>query len=128
MTRKELREATAKAVNALSRRDLLEQFGISRVSELTGLDSVGLPVYTCVRALSNTVSIHAGKGLDNAASRAGAILEGIEFEVSEHPVGDWTLAREIDLKPDTFVPLDECFPTRSSVLNGFTPRWRGRTS
>jgi len=121
MTRKELREQAASAINALSRKELLHQFGISRVSELTGLDSAGLPVYTCVRALSETVSIHAGKGLDAPSSRAGAILEGIEFEVAEHPVGDWQIARAIDLAPNSYAPLDECFPTRSSVLNNLTP-------
>lgn len=121
VSRKALREATASAVNALSRQELLHQFGISRVAELTGLDSAGLPVYTCVRALSETVSIHAGKGLDKESSRAGAILEGIEFEVSEHPRGDWQIARSVDLEPGSFVPLDECFPTRSSVLNNLTP-------
>jgi YcaO-like protein with predicted kinase domain len=121
MTRTELRLKTAESVNALSRKELLEQFGISRVSELTGLDNAGLPVYTCVRALSGTVSIHSGKGLTRAFSRCGAIMEAIEFEVGEHPVGDWTLARAIDLKPESFLPLDECFPTRSSILNNLTP-------
>jgi ribosomal protein S12 methylthiotransferase accessory factor len=121
MTRKELREGVAQAINSLSRTELLQQFGISRVSELTGLDNAWLPVYTCVRALSATVSIHAGKGLDRLSSRAGAILEAIEFEVSEHPYGDWQIARAADLPPDTYVPLDECFPARSSVLNQLTP-------
>ena len=121
MTRKELREATAKAINALSRKELLEKFGISRVAELTGLDSAWLPVYTCVRALSETVSIHAGKGLERDFSRAGALLEAIEFEVAEHPYGDWQIARVTDLKPGTYVPLDECFPTRSAVVNDLTP-------
>ena len=121
MTRKEIREATAKAINALSRKELLEQFGISRVAELTGLDSAWLPVYTCVRALSETVSIHSGKGLEREFSRAGAILEAIEFEVAEHPKGDWHIVRAIDLPPESRVPLDECFPTRSSVVNDLTP-------
>jgi YcaO-like protein with predicted kinase domain len=121
ISRKELRKATAQAVNALSRKELLEQFRVSRVSELTGLDNAWLPVYTCVRALSETVSIHAGKGLDRLSSRAGALLEAIEFEVAENPVGDWQIARSRDLPPDSYVPLDECFPARSSVLNELTP-------
>ena len=121
MTRKELREGVVAAVNSLSRKELLHQFGISRVADLTGLDSASLPVYTCVRALSETVSIHSGKGLDGPSSRAGAILEAIEFEVGEHPVGDWQIARAGDLPSDSYVPLDECFPTRSSVLNNLTP-------
>ena len=125
MTRKELRERTAAAVNSLSRRELLQQFGISRVSELTGLDNAWLPVYTCVRALSETVSIHAGKGLDGPSSRAGAILEGIEFEVAEHPYGGMAdVARRL-----TFIqalmcppppPLDDRFPARASAWNQFT--------
>lgn len=120
-TRTALREATAQAVNALSRKELLEQFGISRVAMLTGLDNVGLPVYTCVRGLSETVSIHAGKGLDPAFSRAGAILEAIEFEVAEHPSGDCMIARAIDIPEEERLPLDECFPTRSCVMNELTP-------
>ena len=121
MTRKELRESVAQAINGLSRQELLQQFGISRVSELTGLDNAWLPVYTCVRAISDTVSIHAGKGLDRASSRAGAILEGIEFDVAGNPTGDWRIARAADLPPGSYVPLDECFPTRSSILNQLTP-------
>jgi len=120
-SRKALREGVAQAVNALSRKELLQQFGISRVSELTGLDNAWLPVYTCVRALSETVSIHAGKGLERAASRAGAILEAIEFEVAEHPTGRHIIARVKDLTPGSYVPLDECFPTRSSIVNDLTP-------
>jgi YcaO-like protein with predicted kinase domain len=121
MTRKALREATAQAVNALSRRELFENFGISRVADLTGLDNVGLPTHTCVRALSETVSIHAGKGIEPSYSRAGAILEAIEFEVGEHPVGPYRIARAIELPQEERLPLEACFPTRSSVLNDFTP-------
>jgi YcaO-like protein with predicted kinase domain len=121
VTRKALREATAKAVNALSRKELLEQFGISRVADLTSLDNVGLPTHTCVRALSETVSIHAGKGLERAYSRAGAILEAIEFEVAEHPVGPFRIAPAIALPEEERLPLEDCFPTRSSIVNELTP-------
>jgi ribosomal protein S12 methylthiotransferase accessory factor len=121
MTRKELREATAQAVIAVSRKDLLEQFGISRVADLTGLDAVGLPVHTCVRALSETVSIHAGKGLEPAYSRCGAIMEAIEFHAGEHPTGPFRVARAIELPEEERLPLEDCFPTRSSVLSELTP-------
>jgi YcaO-like protein with predicted kinase domain len=121
MTRKELREATAQAVNAMSRKDLLADFGISRVADLTGLDAVGLPVHSCVRALSETVSIHAGKGLEPAYSRCGAIMEAIEFHAAEHPTGPFRVARSIELPEEDRLPIDECFPTRSSVVNELTP-------
>jgi ribosomal protein S12 methylthiotransferase accessory factor len=120
-TRKELREATAKAVNALSRKELLEAFGISRIADLTGLDAVGLPTHTCVRALSETVSIHAGKGLEPSFSRCGAIMEAIEFHAGEHPTGPFRIARAIELPEEERLPLEDCFPTRSSIVNELTP-------
>lgn len=120
-TRKELREATAKAINGLSRSYLLENFGISRIADLTGLDAVGLPVYIAVRALSETVSIHAGKGLEPSYSRCGAIMEAIEFHAAENPTGPFRIARSIELPEEDHLPLEDCFPTRSSVVNELTP-------
>jgi ribosomal protein S12 methylthiotransferase accessory factor len=129
MTRSTLRQATAATVNALSRKELLEQFGISRVADLTGLDNVGLPTHTCVRALSEAVSIHAGKGLEHSYSRAGALLEAIEFELAEHPTGPCRIARSIDLPEEDHLPLEDCFPTRSTVLNELTPvAWEEATN
>jgi YcaO-like protein with predicted kinase domain len=129
MTRKALREATVATVNTLSRKELLEQFGISRMSDLTGLDNVGLPTYTCVRALAQAVSIHAGKGLEPSYSRAGAILEAIEFEISEHPSGPFRIAPAITIPEQDRLPLEDCFPTRSSVLNELMPvAWEEATN
>jgi YcaO-like protein with predicted kinase domain len=121
ISRKSLRENTVQAVNAVSRKDLLQEFGISRVADLTGLDAVGLPVHSCVRALSETVSIHAGKGLEHAYSRCGAIMEAIEFHAGEHPTGPFRIARAIELPEEERLPLEDCFPTRSSVVNELTP-------
>lgn len=120
MTRKELREATCAVVNAVNRPDLLNDFGISRVGDLTGLDAVGLPVHMAVRVLSKAVSIHAGKGLIPAYSRCGAIMEAIEFHVAERPAGPFRIASANQLPAQEHLALQDCFPTRSSVLNDFT--------
>jgi YcaO-like protein with predicted kinase domain len=120
-TRKALRQAVAEAINSLSRKQLLESFAISRIADLTGLDTIGLPVYSCTRVLSQTISIHSGKGLEKAAARAGAILEAIEFEVAEHPAGQFRIASANQLPEDDHLPLEDCFPSRSSVVNEFTP-------
>jgi ribosomal protein S12 methylthiotransferase accessory factor len=128
-TRKELRETTAKVVNGLSRAELLENFGISRVADLTGLDAIGLPVHTCVRALSESVSIHSGKGLEPSYSRCGAIMEAIEFHASEHPTGHFIVAPSISVPEEDHLPLEDCFPTRSSVVNELTPiAWEEATN
>jgi ribosomal protein S12 methylthiotransferase accessory factor len=119
-TRKELREATALAVNSLSKEQLLDNFAISRVAYLSGLDTIGLPVYSCSRVLSNTIAIHSGKGLTKSASRAGAILEAIEFEVGEPPRGEWKAGTGMQIPLEDRLPLEDCFPTRSSIVNDFT--------
>jgi ribosomal protein S12 methylthiotransferase accessory factor len=128
-TRTQIREETAALINGLSRRELLTEFAISRVAELTGLDAIGLPVYSCVRVLSDTISIHSGKGLEPYQSRCGAIMEAIEFEVAEHPIGEFRVARAIEIPAEDRLPLEDCFPTRSSTVNDFTPlAWEEATN
>lgn len=128
-TRKELRTETAKAINNLSRERLLKEFAISRVSEITGLDKVGVPVYTAARPLSKTIAVHSGKGIEREMARAGAILEAIEFEVAEHPHGPWRVASSIQLPEEEHLPVEECFPVRSSIVNDYTPiAWEEATN
>ena len=121
MKRSVLREKTAGIVNALSRKELLEKFAISRVADLTGLDRIGVPVYCCERVLSESIAIHSGKGLTAEASRAGTILEAIEFEAAEHPSGPYKVASALQIPADDRLPLEDCFPVRSSIVNDLTP-------
>ena len=128
-TRKELRQQTAELVNSLKRPELLKLFGISRVADITGLDKIGLPVYSCVRVLSDSVSIHAGKGLDQLMSRAGAIMEAIEFEVALKPKGAFKVARACEIKPEERMALEDCFPVRNSTVNELVPlAWEEMTN
>jgi len=124
-----LREALAEKINALSRSELLKAFAISRVADITGLDSIGVPVYTAVRPLSKTVAIQAGKGLTCKASRAGAIIEAIEFEAAEHPHGEAQIAQAFQLPEEERLELGDCFPARASTVNDFTPlAWEQATN
>jgi YcaO-like protein with predicted kinase domain len=63
----------------------LMQFGLARVADLTGLDTIGLPVYTACRPSGTAITISAGKGLTQVDAKAGAILESIEVWASENP-------------------------------------------
>lgn len=116
-TRLELRATCAEALNKLSKSELLEQFGISRVAYLSGLDNTGLPIYSTVRPLSKTIAIHCGKNFDATLARAGAIAEAIEFEVAEHPGGPFRVANSLQLPEEERLPLEDCFPVRASVVN-----------
>lgn len=116
-----MRAGVTEAVNRLSRTELMDKFGISRVAELTGLDTIGLPVYSCTRPLSQTISIHSGKGLEGEFARAGAILEAIEFAIAENPVGPFRIASASQLPDEDRLPLEDSFPARASAVNEFIP-------
>lgn len=59
---------------------LLPQAGITRVADITGLDRLGIPVFSCIRptAEGGAISVYNGKGATPVAARVSAIMEGIE--------------------------------------------------
>src|SRR5580658_317180 len=63
----------------------LMEWGITRAADITGLDTIGLPIYTACRPPGTSITISAGKGLTHVDSKAGAILEGVELWAAEHP-------------------------------------------
>lgn len=61
----------------------LRRFGITRVANVTGLDTVGIPVWMAVRPESRSLAVSQGKGVTHALARASAVMEGIEFHYAE---------------------------------------------
>lgn len=59
-------------------RPLLSEFGITRLSDITGLDRIGIPVSQAIRPMSRSLSVAQGKGLTPDAARVSAAMEGIE--------------------------------------------------
>ena len=57
-----------------------EQAGITRVADITDLDRLGIPVYSCIRpgAADGAISVYNGKGGTEEEARAAGIMEGIE--------------------------------------------------
>ena len=60
--------------------------GITRVARQTGLDRIGIPCFAAFRPNASTLSNSQGKGLDDDAARASAVMEAAEFAVAENPV------------------------------------------
>jgi len=60
--------------------DKLKIAGITRVTEITHLDRVGIPVFSAIRptAQGGGVSIYAGKGAEREQAKASAMMEGFE--------------------------------------------------
>jgi ribosomal protein S12 methylthiotransferase accessory factor len=73
------------------------QAGITRVSEITGLDHCGIPVGQCVRPDAISLCVDSGKGATAEAAMASAMMEGFERHVGETAVLDTVTARGLDV-------------------------------
>lgn len=69
---------------ALVRRDFA-RFGITRLGRITGLDTIGIPVWFATRPAARTLAVTQGKGLDDAAAQASAVMEAVEIATAEQP-------------------------------------------
>jgi len=56
----------------------LRRAGITRVAELTGLDTLGIPVFAAIRPMGKSLSTQQGKGIKQEAARVSAIMEAFE--------------------------------------------------
>ncbi len=67
-------------------RSLARSLGISRVTDITRLDCVGVPVFASIRpdAQPGSLCVNAGKGITVAEARAGAYMEAIEYAFAEY--------------------------------------------
>ena len=57
--------------------------GITRIAELTGLDTLGIPVFAAIRPLGKSLSTQQGKGLTREAARISALMESLETWTAE---------------------------------------------
>jgi ribosomal protein S12 methylthiotransferase accessory factor len=57
----------------------LPRFGITRIADVTGLDTLGVPVVMSVRPLATTLSVSQGKGQSIELARISAAMEAIEL-------------------------------------------------
>ena len=67
-------------------RSLAQSLGISRVTDITRLDCVGVPVFASIRpdAQPGSLCVNAGKGITVAEARVGAYMEAIEYAFAEY--------------------------------------------
>ncbi|HEY0481482.1 MAG TPA: YcaO-like family protein [Kofleriaceae bacterium] len=60
--------------------------GITRIAELTGLDTIGIPVFAAIRPMGRSLSTQQGKGTTALAARVSALMESLETWSAEHLV------------------------------------------
>jgi ribosomal protein S12 methylthiotransferase accessory factor len=103
---------------------LLQQMGITRLANVTGLDTIGIPVVMSVRPLSRSLSVSQGKGLDLVSAKVSAAMESIEGYHAERITGPLHLASYDELRRSQVVveprqlPLSDrrCFQTGLPLL------------
>ena len=57
----------------------MTEVGITRLANVTGLDSIGIPVIQAVRPNSRALSVSQGKGADVDSAKVSALMESIEL-------------------------------------------------
>lgn len=68
----------------------LSRLGITRIARQTDLDRIGIPVWCAYTPNAKAIVISQGKGLEDEAARASAVMEAIERSVATNPVCDVT--------------------------------------
>ncbi|KAF3996845.1 YcaO-like family protein [Glaciimonas immobilis] len=65
--------------------EIAPRLGITRVTDTTWLDRIGIPVYASIRpaAATGSLCVNAGKGLHDIEAKIGAYMESIEFAYAE---------------------------------------------
>lgn len=76
---------------------LLPQFGITRLSRLTGLDKVGIPVWNAVSPNAKSIVINQGKGVSDIDARVSAAMEALERAIACNPAVETIEASPRDL-------------------------------
>ncbi len=87
-TKKGFRDGTHRVVppgDTVARvRRFLPVMGITRVANVTGLDTVGIPVVMVCRPNSRSISVSQGKGCDLDSAKASGVMESVESYHAEH--------------------------------------------
>lgn len=65
-------------------RPLLADMGITRIADITGLDTIGVPVVMVCRPNARSLAVSQGKGIVLDAAKASGVMEAIESYHAEH--------------------------------------------
>jgi ribosomal protein S12 methylthiotransferase accessory factor len=87
----------------------LASAAVTRVGDITGLDTIGVPVAVAIRPASATITVESGKGLTWIAAMTSAAMEAVERFVAEvDPIVD--VRGTVDEVADRLPAPPERFP------------------
>lgn len=90
-----LRRRSAEETLKIIVSEIAPRLGITRVTDTTWLDRIGIPVFASIRpsALKGSLCVNAGKGLRPAEAKIGAYMEAIEFSLAQYNTAQLTLLK-----------------------------------
>ncbi|MEM3078369.1 MAG: YcaO-related McrA-glycine thioamidation protein [Nitrososphaerales archaeon] len=104
--------------------------GITRIANITGLDRVGIPVYSCVRprAAEGAISVYSGKGIAEIHAEVSVIMEAVERYSAEVKSEDQKRIikgsfKELSSKFNALDPADLIIPFTTSYSQDAPLRW-----
>ncbi len=102
--------------------------GVTRVADITGLDTVGVHVAVAMRPTSSTLAVEGGKGATFEAAMTSAAMEAIERFVAEDtalPVEHGLVAEVADRLPHPAeeFQLNRSFRVSQHRVYPWTPMW-----
>ena len=114
------------AETVISAASVAESLGVTRIADITGLDHVGIPVYSAIVPDSaDNLSVYNGKGLRPVDAKAGALMEAIERQIalkSRPPMVEDSYARLRELAP-TLNPCSINYELAANYSNDRTYSW-----
>ncbi|MFK8080363.1 MAG: YcaO-like family protein [Granulosicoccus sp.] len=100
----------------------MSAMGITRIADVTGLDTLGIPVVMVCRPNSRSVSLSQGKGYTLAAARASGLMESVEGFHAEHMTRPLHIASKRDMQGfASTVAIEQLPPMRGSLFHDDYP-------
>jgi YcaO-like protein with predicted kinase domain len=98
-------------------RQRFAHFGITRLADVTGLDKIGIPVWMAVRPNSKTLAVSQGKGLNEPAAQASAVMEAAEIATAER----FPVATRVSTMQDLITERTRLNPLHGLLARGQRP-------
>lgn len=95
--------------------------GVTRVADITRLDTIGIPTFQAVRPLSTTLAVSQGKGVTPELARLSAMLESIEIWHAEQPLSAPLTAAPREVAGQLTYDVGALPPSEPSVLHDGLP-------
>ena len=106
-------------------RPLMAEFGITRLARQTGLDVIGIPCWAATRPNARTLAVNMGKGADDDAAMASAIMEATEYAIAESPDVPVIRGTAAELRADgkTIFDIAPWLPLKSPLPDDLVLDW-----